>query len=657
MKSIHIDVETFSDHDLQAEGVYRYTESSNFDILLFAYSVDGSEVNVVDVACGEKIPDNILAALSDPTVTKWAFNASFERICLSRFLRDNYPQFFTSYQSNDSAVSNYLDPTGWKCSQVWSSYLDFPASLKDVGKALNLDRQKLDEGKDLIKFFCVPIFNNVTDISPARNLPTCDIVKWNTFKEYNRRDVETEHDICQHLSRYPVPDAVWQEYWLDQKINDRGIKIDIDFVMRAIDIYNLVVSELKQRFLDITGIENFNSKAAFKKWLKENGVVVDSLSQGNIERIQSGSNNEVKEAIEIYIMLSKASVKKYNAMMQAISSDNRARGLYKFYGASRSGRWSGVRVQLQNLPQNHMKDLAPARALVAKGDVGTISLLYDDVPKMLSELIRTAFVPRDGYKFIVADFSAIEARVIAYIANEQWRNEVFAKGEDIYCASASHMFGCTVVKNGENGHLRQKGKIAELALGYGGSVGALKSMGALELGLAEDELEPLVQTWRHANPNIVALWKNVDICIKNTLKKGVPSETNGIKFVYESGILFVVLPSNRCLCYLNPRIERHSSGYEVITYESNKDHTRSESYGAKFVENIVQGISRDILCYAMNNLSKYNIVAHVHDEVIIECREAVSVDTICGIMGMTPSWAPNLLLRADGYETLYYKKD
>ena len=660
MKNISVDIETFSDVDLNKCGVYKYTESDEFEILLFGYSVDGGEVCVTDLANGETIPDEILKALTDEKVTKWAFNASFERICLSKYLRTNYPQYFKSYNSDDIALKRYLNPTSWKCTMVWSAYMGLPLSLKAVGEVLKLSEQKMDEGKALIRYFSVPCKPTKANGNRMRNLPEDDIDKWETFKAYNKRDVEVEMGIQKKLCNFPVPNFIWEEYWLDQEINDRGIALDREVVANAIALDEVTKEKLKSVMQNITDLENPNSVAQIKEWLCNNGLEVESLGKKEVKELLKTAPPEPAALLELRQQLAKSSVKKYQAMQNAVCEDNRARGMFQFYGANRTGRFSGRLIQLQNLPQNHMPDLEQARELVKAGNFKALEMLYDDIPDTLSQLIRTAFVPRKGMKFIVSDFSAIEARVIAHIADEAWRTEVFKNGGDIYCASASQMFHCKVEKHGEKAHLRQKGKIAELALGYGGAVGALKAMGAIEMGLSEDELQPLVDSWRNANPNIVKLWWDVDRCVKETVKKRTVTKTHGIKFIYQSGMLFIQLPSGRRLSYVKPRIGENKFGGESVTYEgtgSTKKWERIESYGPKFVENIVQAISRDILCYAMKTLSKCFIVGHVHDEIIIECSENTTVEEICNQMGKIPPWLPGLLLRADGYETKFYKKD
>ena len=658
--SLEIDIESFSSVDLKKCGVYKYAESPDFEILLFGVSVDGGEVTVYDLASGDTVPEEIIRALSDDSVIKWAYNASFERVCLSVWLRRNYPQHFSSYSIEGDTVWNYLDPSSWRCSLVWGAYMGLPLSLEGIGKVLKLENQKMAEGKALIRYFCVPCKPTKANGGRTRNLPEHDPVKWSTFIAYNKRDVETEMAIQQKLSKFPVPDFLWEEYHLDQEINDRGIQLDMVLVEQAIAIDERSREELSAKMQQLTALENPNSVQQMKEWLTKHGLEVDSLDKKAVKELLKTAPPELAEVLELRRQLAKSSVKKYQAMQNAVCADGRARGMFQFYGANRSGRWAGRLIQLQNLPQNHMAHLEDARSLVRSGDYALLSALYDSVPEVLSELIRTAFVPRDGYKFIVSDFSAIEARVLSFLAGESWRLKVFAENGDIYCASASAMFHVPVEKHGQNAHLRQKGKIAELALGYGGSVGALKSMGALEMGLAEEELQPLVDAWRTSNPNIVQLWWDVDNAVKTTVRQRLDTETHGIRFRYRSGMLFIVLPSGRQLCYVKPKMGTNKFGGESVTYEgvgSTKKWERIESYGPKFVENIVQAISRDILMYAMRTLSHCFIVGHVHDELIIECSMDVSLDAVCDQMGRTPPWIKGLNLRADGYETMFYKKE
>jgi DNA polymerase len=800
MRCINVDLETYSDIDLGKCGVYRYAQSLNFEILLFGYSVDGGEVQVVDLACGEKIPQNIIEALTNDKVTKWSFNCSFERICLSVWLQGNYPAYFHSYSINEDTVGDYLDPAAWKCSMIWAAYMGLPLSLAGTGAVLGLDEQKVKEGKDLIRYFCIPCKATKVNGGRTRNLPEHDINKWNMFKFYNKRDVKVEMSIQARLKNYPVPDFVWDEYHLDQKINDRGIVLDRNLVIHAIAFDAKSKAALVNKMQELTSLENPNSVMQMKQWLLDHGMAMDSLGKKEVAQAVKTAPKELAAVLLLRQQLAKSSVKKYQAMQHAACKDGRTRGMFQFYGANRSGRWAGRLIQLQNLPQNHMPDLEQARSLVQCGDYDAMELLYDDIPDTLSQLIRTAFVPRDGMKFIVADFSAIEARVLSFLAGEKWKSKAFEEGEDIYCSTASKMFGVPVEKHGVNGHLRQKGKIAELACiaegelvltnqglvpiedvtknqllwdgenwvqhdgviykgerevieydglratadhfvwvegksqpvqfgiaatcgahllqtgngrqtirlgenniggktmeqgdeslpsntrtarlydirnagkhhrftvsgklvhncGYGGSTGALKAMGALDMGLAEEELQPLVDSWRAANPNIVRFWWDVDRCVKNTVQRHMSTETHGIRFIYQSGMLFIQLPSGRHLSYVKPRMGENRFGGEAVTYEGvggTKKWERIESYGPKFVENIVQAISRDILAYAMRTLSHYFICGHVHDELIMECSMDVSLDSICEQMGRTPPWISGLLLRADGYECSFYKKD
>lgn len=660
IKEMSIDLETYSDVDISKCGAYKYAESENFEILLFGVSIDGGDVQVFDLACGDTIPDDILAALSDYTVTKWAFNANFERICLSNWLRKHHPAHFKGYSIPEDPASKYLDPASWKCTMIWSAYMGLPLSLEGVGAVLKLQDQKMKEGKDLIKYFCCPCKPTKVNGGRTRNLPEHAPDKWETFKTYNKRDADVEMAIKQRLSKFPVPDFVWEEYHLDQEINDRGIMLDMDVVENAIAFDEKSKAELMIAMQNITNLDNPNSVVQMKQWLSDNGIEAESLGKKDVAAMIKDTDSDVAAALKLRLQLAKSSVKKYQAMQNAVCKDGRAHGMFQFYGANRSGRWAGRLIQLQNLPQNHMNDLADARELVRTGDYDSLELLYDDIPDTLSQLIRTAFIARPGYKFVVSDYSAIEARVLAYLAGETWRSKVFAEGKDIYCASASQMFGVPVEKHGINSHLRQKGKIAELALGYGGSVGALISMGALDMGLTEDELQPLVDSWRASNPNITAFWWNVDNAVKTAIKMKVPTEVNGIKFLCRSGMLFIKLPSGRTLSYVKPRIGENRFGGESVTYEgigSTKKWERIESYGPKFVENIVQAVSRDLLCFAMRNLSHCFICGHVHDELIIECSQDVDYKSICNIMSRSPDWMPDILIRGDGYETPFYKKD
>lgn len=646
LKSISWDLETYSSVDLTKCGVYRYCESEDFEILLAAYSIDGGAVQVTDLACGEKLPQEILDALEDETVEKWSYNSQFERICLSRLL--GYP------------AGDYLAPESWRCSMVWASTLGLPRSLESVGVVLGLEKQKLTEGKDLIRYFCVPCRPTKANGGRMRNLPEHDPEKWERFKAYNLRDVETEMQIQKRLSNFPVPDTIWEEYHLDQEINDRGIGVDMELVRQAIAMDARSRERLTAAMRELTELENPNSVQQMKQWLADHGMETDTLGKKAVAELIKTAPEPLREVLSLRQQLAKSSVKKYTAMENAVCADSRAHGMFVFYGANRTGRFSGRLIQLQNLYKNTMPDLAQARALVRGGDYEALSMLYEDIPDTLSQLIRTAFVPQDGRKLIVADFSAIEARVLAWFAGEKWVLEVFEKGGDIYCETAARMFHCRVEKHGENAGLRQKGKQATLSCGYGGSVGALKAMGALEAGMTEEELQPLVDSWRAANPNIVRFWWDVDRAVKDCIRQRVPTETHGLRFDYRSAMLFITLPSGRKLAYVKPRIGENQFGGESVTYMGvggTKKWERLESYGPKFVENIVQGTARDILCYAMQTLKNCSIVAHVHDEIIIEADRRMSLSAVCEQMGRTPPWAKGLTLRADGYECEFYQKD
>ncbi len=659
IKTLSIDLETYSSVDLVKCGVYKYAESPDFDILLFAYSADGAPVQVVDVACDEEVPEEILAALSDESVEKWAYNAQFERVCLSSWLRRNYPQHFRSYSIPEDSVGNYLSPVGWKCSRIWGAYMGLPLSLKGIGAVLKLDEQKMTEGADLIKYFCKPCRPTKKNGGRTRNLPEHSPEKWELFKKYNRCDVEVELGIKARLAKFPVPDFIWNEYHLDQEINDRGILVDTELVEQAIAIDAKTKGHLLKHMSDITGLENPNSITQIKSWLTNKGIETESLDKKSVQELLPQVEAEVADVLSCRQQLAKASVSKYSAMKNAFCADGRARGMFAFYGANRTGRWAGRIIQLQNLPQNHMPDLEEARNLVKDGNFEALELLYDNIPNVLSELIRTAFIPKPGYKYIVADFSAIEARVLSFLAGEQWRIDVFNEGKDIYCASASQMFGIPVEKHGVNGHLRQKGKIAELALGYGGSVGALKAMGALDMGLREEELQPLVNAWREANPNITRFWWDVDAAAKKAVTYKTSVEAHGFKFYYQSGMLFIDLPSGRRLSYVKPKMGMNRFGSESVTYEGMNlgKWTRLETYGPKVTENIVQAVARDILAYAMQTLKHCFIVGSVHDELIIECSPGVSINAVCEHMERTPMWIKRLELKADGYKCSFYKKE
>lgn len=645
MKTLSIDIETYSSANLAKCGVYKYVESSDFEILLFGYSVDGGPVQVIDLASGETIPKEIIDVLTDKNVTKWAFNANFERVCLSRYL--NYP------------TGKYLKPSSWKCSMVWAATMGLPLSLEGVGSVLGLEKQKLTEGKDLIKYFCLPCSPTKANEHRTRNYPYHAPDKWLSFKQYNIRDVEVEMSVQAKLANFPVPDNVWKEYHLDQEINDRGVALDMVLVQKAIDMDSRSRSELTEAIKNLTGLDNPNSVQQIKQWLSKNGLETETLDKKTVSKLIQTAPPELRDVLSLRQQLAKSSVKKYQAMKNAVCSDGRARGMFQFYGANRTGRWAGRIIQLQNLPQNHLPDLEQARALVKFGDIEAVELLYEDVPDTLSQLIRTAFIPNEGTKFIVADFSAIEARIIAWLAGEKWRQDVFAKGGDIYCASASQMFKVPVEKHGINSHLRQKGKISELALGYGGSVGALKAMGALDMGLTEDELPSLVDAWRQSNPNIVRFWWDVDRAAMEAIRNKHTNETHGIVFSCRSGMLFITLPSGRKLSYVKPRIGENKFGGQCITYEgigATKKWERLSSYGPKLVENIVQATARDILCYAMQTLQNRSIVMHIHDEIVIEADKRLPLNVVCEKMSRVPPWADGLLLGSDGYETSFYCK-
>ena len=784
MKTISIDIETYSDVNLAKCGVYKYAESPDFAILLFGYAVDGGPVRVIDLAQGETIPEEILEALTDDSITKWAFNANFERVCLSRYLTDLGRSLdpFHDHHPLSQDCARFLNPAGWKCSMVWSAYMGLPLSLEGVGAVLNLDNQKMKEGRDLIRYFCVPCKETKTNGGRTRNFPNHAPDKWNLFKSYNKRDVEVEMAIQERLQKYPVPDQVWEEYHQDQEINDRGIAIDLELARQAVAMDAKSRESLMTALKEKTGLENPNSVLQMLGWLEARGLKSDSLGKKEVKKLLKTAQEPLRSVLQLRQKLAKSSVKKYQAMEMTACQDGRARGMYQFYGANRTGRYAGRHIQMQNLPQNHLPDLSEARELVRQGNYEALELLYDSVPDVLSQLIRTAFVPREGMKFVVSDFSAIEARAISWMAGEKWKSAAFAAGKDIYCSTASQMFGVPVVKHGVNGELRQKGKIAELACiaegqlvltdhglipienmttedriwdgenwvhhdgvvyrgerevmryagllatpdhlvyveekeepipfqaaaengyhlrrlcssiviqygdlpararvydilnagphhrftvsdclvhncGYGGSVGALKAMGAMDMGIPEEELGHLVQSWRAANPHIVDFWWQVDKAVKTAIKKRIPVQVNNLRFLCKSGMLFIELPSGRRLSYVKPRIGENKFGGESVTYEgigATKKWERLESYGPKFVENIVQGTARDILCYAMQTLRCCAIVGHVHDELIIECEKNVSVDAICDQMGRTPPWAEGLVLRADGYECEFYQKD
>ena len=658
IRTISIDIETYSSDNLLKSGVYRYAESPDFEILLFAYSVNEGPVQVVDLAQGEELPEEVLAALTDDQIIKWAYNAGFERVCLSSWLRRNHPDYFKSYSVPEDSVRFFLDPGAWRCSRVWGAYMGLPLSLKGIGAVLKLDEQKMAEGADLIKYFCVPCRPTKKNGGRTRNYWYHDKEKWELFKRYNKRDVEVELGIKDRLARFPVPDFIWDEYHLSEEINDRGIMIDRELVEQAVKIDTLTKVDITEKMKKLTGLENPNSVMQLKGWLDERGIQTDSLGKKDVQDLIKTASPETAQVLSLRLMLAKSSVKKYEAMRNAVCNDGRCRGMFEFYGANRTGRFSGRIIQLQNLYRNSMPDLEEARALVRQGNFEALTLLYDNVPEVLAQLIRTAFIPKLGYKFIVSDFSAIEARVLSFIAGEDWRIRVFKEGKDIYCESASQMFHVPVVKHGINGHLRQKGKIAELALGYGGSVGALKAMGALDMGLQEEELQPLVSMWRESNPHIVRLWWDIDAAVKEAVLHKTRAETHGFRIYYQSGMLFIDLPSGRRLSYVKPRMGQNQFGGDSVTYEgmTTGKWGRIESYGPKFVENIVQAISRDILAWSMKTLRHCFICGHVHDELIIECDQRVSLEVVCEQMGRTPDWILGLVLRADGYECEIYQK-
>lgn len=650
--TLTIDIETYSPIDLACCGVYKYAEHPDFTILLFGYAVDDGEVKVVDLAKGERIPHDILLALTDPLVTKWAFNAAFERVCLSRYLREHCLSHFLSYGKQRDTVGKYLDPLGWKCSQVLASSFGFPLSLKNLGEALGLSEKKMDEGSRLIGLFSLP--------GPeGRRKPEDYPEEWELFKKYNRRDVEVEIKVRKAFASFRTPASLWEEYHEDQRINDRGIPVDIPFVKAALSMGEKAGMDLLSRLKHLTGLINPKSPCQMKAWLSAKGQKADSLTKKETAKLLASSTGAVKEALMLYGQVQKSSLAKYGAMIDTVCNDGRARGMFRFYGAARSGRWAGRHIQLQNLPRNSLEDLLLARSLVMEGDYEKMDFLYGSVPDTLSQLIRTAFVARKGYTFMVSDFSSIEARVLSYMAREKWRLEVFAGNLDIYAQSASKMFSKPVVKGGINSDLRQKGKIAELALGYGGGEGALMAMGALDMGLTKEELPNLVKSWRHANPHIVAYWWQVDRAVREAIEQLRITRVGALTFYMKKGTLFIALPSGRRLAYPGAALAGSTYGKTAITYmglDTKRKWNRIESYGPKFVENIIQAISRDILAYAMHNLRDYFICGHVHDEVIVECREGTPVEEITGIMERTPDWMPGLLLRADGYETRWYRK-
>lgn len=645
MSVLAIDIETFSDVDLQKCGVYAYCDSPHFEILLFAYAFDDEPTGIIDLACGEQLPQRVLEALTDDAVTKTAFNAAFERTCLSKHL------------------GHRLSPASWQCTAVQSAMLALPLSLDGVGEVLDIQRKKLKEGADLVRFFSMPCKATKANGGRTRNLPTDEPDKWERFKTYCVRDVDAEREIRYKLRNFPIPESEMRLYQMDQEINDRGILVDRELVANAVLCDTRYKEAVTARAYELTGLENPNSPAQIKGWLTDRGIEVDSLDKKSVKSMISDADGEVLEVLQLRLLMAKTSVKKYEAIERSVCSDGRCHGLLQFYGANRTGRWAGRLVQVQNLPQNHIVDLELARSLVKNQQFDLIDLLYDSTPGVLSELIRTAFIPKPGTRFIVADFAAIEARVLAWFSGEQWRLNTFAEGGDIYCASASQMFGVPVVKHGENGHLRQKGKVAELALGYGGSVGALTSMGALDMGMQEEELQPLVNQWRTSNPHITKFWWDVDAAAIKAVKERTSVNYKNLRFTYRSGILFVTLPSGRNLSYIKPRMTQNRFGRESLSYEGvgeSKKWMRIETYGPKLVENIVQATARDLLALAMLRLQDagFEIVMHIHDEAVLEVPEGESsVEEICRIMAVAPDWAAGLPLRADGYECQFYKKD
>lgn len=640
-----IDIETFSDVDLIKCGVYAYADSPAFEVLLFAYSFDGEETQIIDLAQGETIPAEVESAIFDDSITKTAFNANFERTCLSRYF------------------GTKLSPGSWHCSAVQAAMLALPRSLEDVGAVLGLDKQKMKEGKELIRYFCVPCKPTKANGGRTRNLPYHAPEKWELFKTYCKRDVDVEKAIRQKLNNFPIPESEMEMYRLDQEINDRGVLVDLALVHQAISCESLHKEIVTKRAYELTGLENPNSVAQIKGWLTGRGMEIDSLSKKAVADLIKETDGEVEELLKLRLLMAKTSVKKYEAMERSVCKDGRVHGLLQFYGANRTGRWAGRLVQVQNLPQNHIVDLELARNLVKQGRFEDVELFYDSTPNVLSELIRTAFIPKQGCRFLVADFSAIEARVLAWLSGEQWRLDVFASHGKIYEASASAMFHVPIEEITKGSPLRQKGKISELALGYGGSVGALTSMGALNMGLAEEELSPLVSTWRNANPHITQFWWDVDVAAIKTVTEKRETRVGRITFFYQSGILFAMLPSGRKLAYVKPRMAVNKFGRNGLTYEGIGESGkwgRIETYGPKLVENIVQGTARDLLAEAMLRLKKrgYQIVMHIHDEVVLEVPDGVSsVEEVCSIMAEQPDWAVGLPLRADGYECAFYKKD
>lgn len=645
MTVLSLDIETYSDVDLLKSGVYRYVDSPQFEVLLVAYALDDAPVTVIDIACGEELPAYVKKLLGDETVVKAAFNANFERICLSKWFNESY------------------SPSSWQCTAIQAASLALPSTLALVGRTLNISYQKLEEGKDLIRTFCMPCCPTKINGMRERHFPHHLPDLWQAFKDYCQRDVEAEREIREKLDRFPLSKLEQDYYVLDQTINDRGVCVDRGLVSQAIACDLAYKEQVTARAYALSGLENPNSVAQVKSWLETRGVFMDSLTKKAIQTQMKEADGEVLEMLKLRLLLSKTSVKKYQAIDRCVTQEGKVHGLLQFYGANRTGRWAGRLVQVQNLPQNKLADLALARQLVKEGAFETLDLLYDNVPNVLSELIRTAFIPSANHQFVVADYAAIEARVLAWLSGEDWRLRVFEEGGDIYCASASAMFGIPVEKHGLNSHLRQKGKIAELALGYGGSVGALTAMGALDMGMVEDDLQPLVNQWRQANPHIVAFWWAIDQVAKEVLKTKQTQQLYGLTFSYEAGIFFITLPSGRRLSYVKPRLEMNAFGKLGMTYEGmgeNRKWTRIDTYGPKLVENIVQAIARDLLAHGMLVLEKagYAIVLHVHDEAVVEVPlGAIDVKKVCDLLATKPTWAKGLPLRADGYACDFYQKD
>lgn len=649
MKKLSCDIETFSDVDLIRCGVYKYADSPDFEMLLFAYAADDGDVHIIDIAGGEELPEKIIQAIKSDTVVKTAYNAQFERVCLSRYLK--LPE------------GEYLNPQSWYCTAVQAAELALPLSLADVGSVLGLERQKMTEGKELIKYFCVPCKPTKSNGNRTRNRPCHDINKWETFKKYCMRDVDVERQIADKLKMYPISDEEHRLYVLDQIINDRGVLVDCELAKQAVKLNSIQSAVAVEQAYMITGLENPNSVTQLKQWLKENGVEIESMSKKAVKSLADETDGDVSKMLKLRLLMAKTSVKKYEAVIRSVCSDNRVHGMMRFCGANRTGRWSGNILQPQNLPQNHLPDLTLARDIVKDGDFEMLDMMFGNVPNVLSELIRTVLIPKPNHRFIVADFSAIEARVLAWIAGEQWRIDTFKNGGDIYCASASKMFKVPVEKNGVNGELRQKGKISELACGYGGSVGALKNMGAVEMGVQENELQGLINDWRNANPHIVRFWYEVGNAAMKAIKEKTTVPLGKLVFAYERGILFIRLPSGRRLSYIKPRIGTNRFGGDSITYmgiNSAKKWDRLETFGGKLTENIVQGTARDLLANALINAANagYDTVFHVHDEIICEVPNGYgSVDELCRLMCIKPEWADGLPLNADGFECEYYKKE